>query len=293
MIIDMTYNTEGVNKYLSKRGKELTARQEEGERYLQKLSNLWVDEVYLNPIRVQLAQIFNSDDDKQYQLAKRIQTATATNVKILQDLLNDYYSKYWYEDWFRNNMGWLDKSKDLLLNKIRELRWDNQLKIYNDEMWKHICLEWLWYELCIWDLSYFWGMGKNSNNRFFHRNGSIPVTTHSDKSNFTWEEVLNTNYEWVNTISSHLKQWWKIPNEGDIKNILKSIRESFIKNVNKNQRDKQNHDEDIAFLMLMIQWYWDFLLKDNRILKCYDAFRWFKDAKQGSTWQLMLIRSTK
>ena len=55
-------------------------------------------------------------------------------------------------------------------------------------------------------------------------------------------------------------------------------------------RNWDNHDEDIAFFMLMTQCVGEFLLNNDRVLKCYYDFRWFRNMRDGATGQLILVK---
>lgn len=179
---------------------------------------------------------------------------------------------------FKNNIKWV-KDIDTLINYLKNLIKENTLKINQDPTWKEIYLSCLDYEIKILNL---WNYNEKKYN-ITTRNSSINPDIKKHETDITG----------MNNIWNHCSEWRKIPTEKDIQNILKNLATTYSL---KAGREWSIHDEDIAFFMLITQSDWEFLLKkdkisgENRVLKMYHDFRWFKDLKKNWTGQIILIR---
>ena len=194
-----------------------------------------------------------------------------------------------YCEWFVRDMEWISK-KQKMVELFKQLYRDGKLHIDENILWKIVKLDWLWYEILILDLEKYI---KNSND------DKVLIKNANYSSSFFGK--LTDNCETYGDELQHISwkidgyySWFYLPEEKDVKDILKNLTTQYGDVIqNTKERKSEFHDEDIAFLMLLAQIYWEFRLENWKVLKCYNKFRWFKWAKQGWTAQVLLIRKVK
>lgn len=196
--------------------------------------------------------------------------------EIENNSLKDYQNKFLYVmDWVPN--------KSSMVSHFNKLLKTNALKINTDKMWRHIDLDCLDYEirvLNLWNWNY-----DNPDYNVKMRNSS--------NTDFINKCTFETNLDGLYKILETNQNWWIIPDENDIKWILKKLKAQYPDIISNSNKTSTSHDEDIAFFMLLTQCYWEFLLRDVKALKCYDKFRWIKMLKENGTGQVMLFRKRK
>ena len=198
-------------------------------------------------------------------------------VETNRETSNDFkqFSKERHCDDFRNKMQWVSDISGMIklmymLHKNGKLNKKDSTKVWEYDIFKIIDNDDLNYEIGFLDVNHTWKINrKKLNNKTDFINSS------------TWE----TDQEGMKYLSTKWGEWWKIPSSTEINYILETLNAKYSKDVNMvNEQDK------IALFMLLNNCYWQFFLKD-KIFKCFDNFRWFRDYDNNNrTGQIPVIR---
>lgn len=172
---------------------------------------------------------------------------------------------------FRSKIEWVsDSNKDMMISLLNRLVKEKRLKIITDKTWRYIDFDILDYKIHVLDVWNYKNIIKSTRRKA------------------TSYEADETNKDGMMTMSKDNDTWWDVANETVMKSILGKLTENY--SYMKPGRNWDNHDEDIAFFMLMTQCVGEFLLNNDRVLKCYYDFRWFRDMRDNATGQLILVK---
>ena len=179
-------------------------------------------------------------------------------------------------DDFRENMQWVSDISGAIklvymLYKNGKLNKKDSTKAWEYNISRIIDVNDLNYEIGFLDIS------GNKKIRHIKRN---------NKTDFINSSVGETNQEGMEYLSIKWSEWWKIPSSTEINFILETLNTKYSKDVN-----MVNEQDRIALFMLLNNCYWQFFLKD-KIFKCFDNFRWYRDYDNDSsrTGQILVIR---
>ena len=255
-----------------------------------------VDENLINKIEEIVSQCLQTrKESEQKNAAEKIRNTEDIPTAQQTELKEEYHEEIEYkipeeiEQYcknFKEKIEWIS-DVNIMVNRLKDFLKQQHLTIKNDNTGNKIILNNnlsnnLGYDIKILNL---WNY---NNNKKYNYN----ITT-KDNEITPAKNHFETDRNSMLKIPIHRSEWRKIPTQRDIKNILKNItwHYRYKGGVNWN-----NHDENIAFFMLIIQSEWKFLLKKdnlfekNMIFECSKNFRWFKEMLKSSTGQIMLVR---